>query len=102
MCEWAPDKDRIIFGRAVRSASDIEAGVPDHQHRPGTPSACGLSDHGGLRKITTHRSAYESVAGRSIAVPACEARLDAQWAASAQLLPVPMETSSGTVIEKAP
>src|SRR5215813_4366479 len=98
MCEWTPDTDRICFGRAVRSASDIQAGVPDHQHRPGTPGACGLSDHGGLRKITTHRSAYESVAGRSIAAASCQARLKAQCAASAQLLPVPMETSSGTVI----
>src|SRR5262245_62910119 len=78
MCELAPDTDRIGFGRAMRSASDIEAGVPDHQHQPGTLSASGLHDHGGLRKITTHRSAYESVARRSIAATPCQVQFKAQ------------------------
>src|SRR5580704_1399802 len=76
MCEWAPDTDRVWVLGTMRSASDMAwparyatpmpANAPVFV--PGTQLQAPRLEpfHGGLRKIATHRSAYESLAERSI------------------------------------
>src|SRR5262249_6922134 len=59
------------FGRAVCSASDMVAGVPWSGPPAGLQTSRRCLSMAGLRKITTHRSAYENLAGWSIAVPVC-------------------------------
>src|SRR5260370_39067974 len=66
MCEWAPDTDRSGFWACAANESDMGWIAWSATATASQTARCGATNEG-LRMITTHRSAYESLGGRSIA-----------------------------------